>query len=124
MSYPGGNGISLDVSELELKKSPNIETWHFLSDAVGYGDLVVAEHTTKNKTSETRRKFYLNPILSPTFQLPAAHTKEPLYWRLEKLLELARESELGFAIELQNPTATDEATRQQTLEDPRQMGLF
>ncbi len=99
MSYPGGNGFSLRKDQLNA--SENRALWRFLSDAVGYGDLVAGEHTTKNKRGEARIKFYLNPVLSPVFQIPAAHTKEPLYWDVSDVMKIARDSGLPFAIDFQ-----------------------
>jgi hypothetical protein len=92
--------------------------WRFLCDAVGYGDLVATDHTTKNKHGEGRIKFYLNPVLSPVFQIPAVHTKEPLYWKVSDLMEIARGAQLPFEIEppiqASNPTP----------DDPKQLRLF
>lgn len=109
MSYPGANGFSLRRDHLEGPE--NKELYRFLSDAVGYGDLVAAEHTTKSKRGERRIKFYLNPILSPVFQIPAAHTKEPSYWSIDDVMEIARAAELPFAL-------------RQSVEDPNQLPLF
>ena len=94
MSYPGANGFSLLRDELE----DNHALWRFLSEAVSYGDLVATEHTTKNKSGEARIKYYLNPALSPVFQIPAPHTKEPLYWSVDDVLQIARTAELPFAL--------------------------
>ena len=96
MAYPGGNGFSLRKDQLE--SSANCGLLRFLTDAVGYGDLVATEHTTKYKHGEARLKFYLNPILSPVFQIPAAHTKEPLYWDASDVMDIARTAELPFAL--------------------------
>ena len=112
MAYPGGNGFSLRKDQLDSPASRSL--WRFLADAVGYGDLVATEHTTKNKHGEARLKFYLNPILSPVFQIPAAHTKEPLYWDVSDVMDLAREAQLPFAL--------DGASRAE--EDPNQLPLF
>jgi len=75
MSYPGHNGFSLDNDEL------NMCTWvrHFLEEAVAYGDLYSTPHTTKRKDRKHRTKWYLTPILSPVFQVPESHVKEPYY---------------------------------------------
>lgn len=89
MSYPGGNGISIMLSDLD-SNGPNIpELRSFMFEAVGYGVLFETEHSSKSKSSGRRRKFYLNPILCPRFQLPEARTKEPYYWKIEDLLDLA-----------------------------------
>ena len=112
MRYPGGNGISLRKDQLDAPSHRDL--WRFLADAVGYGDLVATEHTTKNKRGEARIKFYLNPVLSPVFQIPAAHTKEPLYWDVDKVMAIAREAALTFAINLP----------QNSPENPDQLPLF
>lgn len=91
MSYPGGNGFSLRISE--LKKYPKLA--HLLEEAVGWGDLYEVHHTTKisnEKNVDPRKKYYLNPILSPYFQIPEAHTKEPLYEPIEKILKIAEKA--------------------------------
>lgn len=75
MSYPGHNGFSLKVRELDSEQ----DIKGFLEDAVDYGDLHDAPHTTKMPDKEKRIKWYLNPILSPYFKIPVQHTKEPMY---------------------------------------------
>jgi len=74
MSYPGGNGFSLAISEYEKS-----EARYTIIKAVRYGDLIELPHTTKNKGQGKRKKWYLLPILSPVLGLPASHTKEPYY---------------------------------------------
>jgi hypothetical protein len=111
MSYPGGNGFSLPVGDLLKPISPNREVYSFLNEAVGYGDLYEVPHTTKNKGGEPRVKYYLNPILSPAFQLPAAHTKEPLYWRVDDVLDVAHQAELPFALNRVTETANKDQLR-------------
>ena len=75
MRYPGENGFSLEIDE--LRKHPALE--RFLNDASDYGDLVAIDHTTKEKNRLRRMKWYVNPILSPFFQIPEQHKKEPYY---------------------------------------------
>lgn len=77
MSYPGANGISLAVADLD--SSPEIS--RFLREAASYGDIFSAPHTSKKK-GEKRTKYYLAPIFSPYFRIPAAHSKEPEYVKL------------------------------------------
>ena len=77
MSYPGANGISLAVADLDT----NLEISRFLREAASYGDIFAAPHTSKKK-GEKRTKYYLAPIFSPYFRIPAAHTKEPEYVKL------------------------------------------
>ena len=74
MSYPGENGISISNVELEVEQ----EMFLFLSEAASFGDLFETSHTSKRK-GEKRTKYYLAPILSPVFRIPAIHTKEPDY---------------------------------------------
>lgn len=116
MSYPGANGFSLRKDEIEA--SEHRALWRFLCDAVGYGDLVATDHTTKNKRGEARIKFYLNPVLSPVFQIPAVHTKEPLYWKIEDIMKVAREAELPLEMEV-SVQATEPMP-----DDPNQLRLF
>lgn len=88
MSNPGQNGFSLRVSDLE--RHPELR--QLIEEAVGWGDLYETDHTSKNKSDhagEPRKKYYLNPALSPFHELPEAHTKEPFYARLEDILKLA-----------------------------------
>ncbi len=76
MSYPGENGISISNVELESDQ----EMFTFLREAASFGDLFETSHTSKRK-GEKRTKYYLAPILSPVFRIPAIHTKEPEYVR-------------------------------------------
>jgi hypothetical protein len=75
LSYPGANGFSVSVDD--LRRDP--EATQFLFEAVYYGDLFSAPHTTKMKDRRPRIKWYLNPILSPHLRLTHTHTKEPWY---------------------------------------------
>lgn len=75
MSYPGHNGFSISIEDLERNDKLN----QFIKDACDYGDLYDMPHTSKMTDKKPRKKFYLNPILSPHFRIPYAHTKEPWY---------------------------------------------
>lgn len=83
MSYPGHNGFSLAVADLEA--DPVVRG--FLRDAVDYGDLVEVPHTTKEKDRRPRFKWYLKPVLSPHYRLPAVHVKEPMYLTIDDIRE-------------------------------------
>jgi hypothetical protein len=88
MSNPGQNGFSLLVSEINKYD----ELRQLIEEAVGWGDLYEMDHTSKIKKereSEPRKKYYLNPALSPFYGLPEAHTKEPVYAKIEEILQLA-----------------------------------
>jgi hypothetical protein len=87
MSYPGHNGFSI-ANEMFDTGSVSNDLKLFLNDAVDYGDLFDSLHTTKKKDRKERIKWYLNPILSPYFQIPHQHIKEPYYLEnLEKLFD-------------------------------------
>jgi hypothetical protein len=90
MSYPGRNGISLSDTDLDR----DLGVRRFLNDAVAYGDLYEVQHTTKEKDRKARVKWYLAPILSPYFQIPETHTKEPYYATLEELQEWLEKAEV------------------------------
>lgn len=120
MSYPGHNGFSLDDEHLRTYSG----LARFLRDAVRYAALFETPHTTKEKNRRKRTKWYLSPILSPHFQIPEAHQKEPMYIRhisevanwvrkakvvdkdLEELVKLAPEGVQG---EIQESTPTAQA---------------
>ncbi len=88
MSYPGYNGFSLAKDDLEGESMVN----RFLADAVDYGDLHDAPHTTKNKDRKQRTKWYLNPILSAYFQVPETHVKEPYYSTLSDVTDWLKQA--------------------------------
>ncbi len=83
MSYPGGNGFSLPLKSVE--DEPIIE--NFLSDCVAFGVLESRPHTPKSRARGQSEKWYLSPILSPHFQIPAAHIKEPYYATILEVAE-------------------------------------
>ncbi len=85
MSYPGRNGFSV-ANELFQEFEECHVLRNFLNDAVDYGDLYDAPHTTKKGDRKDRTKWYLAQILSPFFQIPHQHIKEPYY--LENISEL------------------------------------
>ncbi len=83
MSYPGANGFSLpDISLKEHR-----EVGRFLDKCVAYGVLEAFRHTPKTKSRGESSKWYLFPILTPYFQLPTTHTKEPRYMRVGHLYD-------------------------------------
>ena len=119
MSYPGRNGFSLKSKELE--KYRNIEK--FLKDASDYGDLHERHHTTKEKSSDNRIKWYLNPILSPRFKIPASHTKEPLYISIDQIESWLIESGV-FSQSDHTPVPIKTPKIKTKKSDPQQGNLF
>lgn len=118
MSYPGHNGFSLTVEELE--QCPPLA--RFLQDAFDYGDLFAVEHTTKLRDRRRRIKWYLSPILSPFFQIPEAHTKEPYYTSIAEITSWLNEA--GVVIEGIDPAAGQPAKRRKRKTDSSQRVLF
>jgi hypothetical protein len=119
MSYPGYNGFSLAVEELD--SVPVLA--RFLCDATDYGDLYSVEHTTKGADRRRRVKWYLSPILSAYFQIPDAHTKEPYYTTAAEVLQWLNEAKVcldGIA-----PITADSraASQEESSEDTRQLRL-
>lgn len=94
MAYPGGNGISIAMTEYDVESDEVMALRNFIREAVGYGVLFETEHSSKSKSGGRRIKFYLNPILCPRFQLPEARTKEPYYWKLDDLFALIRKAQV------------------------------
>jgi hypothetical protein len=97
MAYPGGNGISIAATEYNAVGKDVSALRNFMHEAVGYGVLFETEHSSKSKSGGRRIKFYLNPVLCPRFQLPEAKTKEPYYWRLDELFDLAKKAQVTLS---------------------------
>lgn len=97
MAYPGGNGISIAMSEFNSESDSVTDLRNFVRQAVGYGVLFETEHSSKSKSGGRRIKFYLNPVLCPRFQLPEARTKEPYYWRVDELFELVKKAQVTLS---------------------------
>lgn len=83
MSYPGANGFSLADRDLDTAQEIN----SFLDMCTAYGALTMSRHTPKSSQRGESKKWYLFPILTPYFQIPTAHTKEPLYINVNKIEE-------------------------------------
>jgi hypothetical protein len=97
MSYPGGTGISIALSEYNNEDNEEASRMHsFMNEMTDYGVLVSTEHSSKSKLGGKRIKFYLNPILCPRYQLPEARTKEPRYWKMIDLYSFAEKASVNF----------------------------
>lgn len=83
MSYPGANGISLAVSDLNLDQNRDVR--QLLYDATAECFLLQRDHTPKLLSRGKSLKWYPHPILAPFYELTVAHTKEPLYLNVSKL---------------------------------------
>lgn len=94
MSYPGGNGISLQLSQFNSEDEGTTLLRNFIHESIGYSALFASEHSSKSKQGGRRIKFYLNPILCPRFQLPEAKTKEPYYWSIDELFSLLKRAQV------------------------------
>lgn len=111
MSYPGHNGFSLTIEQLDQ----TAELRRFLCDAVDYGDLVDVPHTTKEKDRRPRRKWYVNPILSAFYQIPEIHAKEPYYANLGDVSKWLSKAEVRIKLPaIRQP----KAKRKKRHEDP------
>jgi hypothetical protein len=78
LSNPGYSGFSL--AEAELGRDDKTKAVRrYLGNAVSWAILEERRHTSRNKSSSTRRKWYLHPLFSPEFVIPATRVKEPLY---------------------------------------------
>jgi hypothetical protein len=117
MSYPGHNGFSLSVDELERDEVVD----HFLRDAVAFGVLVEREHSTRSKGEGRRYKWYLAPIYSPYFQLPSVHTKEPWYVHARDVRGWMAEAEI---LERAQASATRRPRTPGRAGSPDQINLF
>jgi hypothetical protein len=75
MSYPGENGFSLSSGQLEQQ----VFIEDFIESCVEFGVLEHSPHTPKSKSRGQSQKWHLSSILTPYFQVPTPHTKEPFY---------------------------------------------
>lgn len=75
LSYPGHNGFSLFEAEI-FQENDVVRTIKSCRD---HGDLLEADHTTKERNQNKRLKWYLHPLLCPFYRIPFARTKEPIY---------------------------------------------
>jgi hypothetical protein len=103
LSYPGRNGFSLSLGDLEHDS----DLKDFLNECVDYGALVDSAHTTKESNRRPRRKWYLNAVLSPHFRLPHVRTKEPAYMTLREVTAWLYAAQLRQSI-LKQPEPVDE----------------
>lgn len=104
LSYPGHNGFSLDGAELRADG----EVRDFLNRATAYGVLVDRGHSTRNRGRGRRHKWYLAPIYSAHFQIPASHVKEPRYVLIEEVRDWLAEAEVaGFSSARSQPRSAD-----------------
>jgi hypothetical protein len=83
MSNPGHNGFSLAI--VDLTDNPDVQEW--INRAAGFAVLSWQKHTSKEKDKKLRRKYYLNALLAPFYQIPAGHTKEPEYVSVGRVRE-------------------------------------
>jgi hypothetical protein len=104
LSYPGRNGFSLSLGDLEHDS----DLKNFLNECVDYGALIDSAHTTKESNRRPRRKWYLNAVLSPHFRLPHVRTKEPAYMTLREVIAWLYAAQLRQSI-LKQPEPVDEA---------------
>jgi hypothetical protein len=80
LSNPGHTGFSL--REVDIQRDCSVQ--EFLRNGVSWAILEERAHTSKNPQDSARRKYYLHPLLSPTFEIPHKRVKEPLYITYEQ----------------------------------------
>ncbi len=90
LAHPGYNGISLTLADL----SANPDVRRFLDEAADWGDLIQRDHSGSDRAQ--RRKYYITPLLSPKFQLPAERRQEPRYVTVEQVRRLMHGERVNF----------------------------
>jgi len=78
ISNPGHSGFSVRESEL-IGSQEGERVFEFLGNAVSWSIFEERAHTSKERESFTRRKYFLHTLLSPSFSIPYIRVKEPLY---------------------------------------------
>lgn len=85
ISNPGHSGFSLRETDL-LGSERGEEVAKFLQKGVNWAVFEERPHTSKKPREATmRRKWYLHPLLSPTFAIPHKRVKEPLYVTVDEV---------------------------------------
>jgi len=92
LSNPGHNGFSIMNREF----ARDCEMVRLVKSSRDQGDLIEVEHTTKSADQVPRTKWYLHPLLCPTFRIPFVRTKEPIYTNLAELEAVFRREQLGY----------------------------
>jgi len=116
MSYPGANGFSLSEKDL----GENLFVTGFLDRCEAYGVLETVKHTPKSKSRGQSRKWYLFSILSPYFQIPNPHTKEPFYANVDDVQHWLAEAKVISTSDNTFP----QTKRKRTLKNIDQKDLF
>lgn len=114
-SYPGHNGFSISDESLDR----DTEVRDLLFELSDYGNLFEMPHTTKEKDKKSRRKWYLNPILTPQFKIPYRRGKEPLYADNNDIRHLMYKAGL-----ITSPPQTESVRRKRTRSAKAQATLF
>lgn len=86
LSNPGHTGFSIQEPPLYVDEKGG-EVRGFLTNAVSWATLEERRHKSKHKGDAARRKYYLHPILSPSFGIPIKRVKEPYYATIERIHE-------------------------------------
>lgn len=107
LSNPGHTGFSL--VEQEMKQFPQI--LRFLEELSDYGNMLMLDHTTKNRDRKHRKKFYFHPVFCPHFRIPYIRTKEPYYAKASEVASWIYDS--GFNLSL---TDNGQSTQQSLFE--------
>lgn len=118
MSYPGENGFSLPLNK--LKDSEIIDV--FLDNCVAFGALEKARHTSKKGGLGLSVKWYLSSILTPYFQLPTPHVKEPYYATLNDIYDWMEEAKVIEHSE--RPIPTKKRGLSETSDDQLHLNLY
>jgi hypothetical protein len=77
LSNPGHSGFSL--RDDDLLSSRYMHLANILNSGVKWALLEVRPHRSKQRIDGPRHKWYLHPLLSPSFEIPFKRVKEPLY---------------------------------------------
>jgi hypothetical protein len=86
ISNPGHSGFSLRESDLTENKEGE-QVAKFIENAVSWAIFEERVHTPKMRDGSTRRKWYLNAVLSPAFGIPYIRVKEPFYATVEEVYQ-------------------------------------
>lgn len=84
ISNPGHSGFSLKESDL-IDDEQGEQVARFIENAVSWSIFEERIHTPKTRDGSTRRKWYLNAVMSPAFGIPYIRVKEPFYATVDEV---------------------------------------
>ena len=120
ISNPGHTGFSLRETDL-FNSQEGQQVALFLNEAVSWAVFEERRHKSKQREGAARRKWYLHPLISPTFSVPFRRVKEPFYAAIDQVSQwLKATGQIRFGKEKNISAAKVQPPAQQSLWQPKE----